>query len=72
MTRKRFKKLCMGIGFGRDKAEGFCWLAFALSPSYAGAWDAIRLARESLAAEGAGGAGDREGRPYGEEAAKCE
>ena len=72
MTRKRFKKLCMGLGFGRDRAEGFCWRAFALCPSYAVAWDAIRLGLEARAAEGAGSAGDREGRPYGEEAAKCE
>lgn len=72
MTRKRFKKLCMGLGFERDRAEGFCWLAFALSQSYAEAWDAICYAREARAAEGVKRAGDREGRPYGEEAPVCE
>lgn len=64
MTRKRFKKMCMGLGFDRDRAEGFCWLAFALFPSYAAAWDGIRLAAEKRAAEDVG--------PYGEEATVCE
>jgi hypothetical protein len=72
MTRKRFKKLCMGLGFERDRAEGFCWLAFALSPSYAAAWDAIRLALEARAAEGGDGGAMRASLPTREEATVCE
>ena len=72
MTRKRFKKLCMSLGFERDRAEGFCWLACALTENYAAAWSDICLGLEARAAEGAGSAGDREGRPYGEEVPSCE
>lgn len=73
MTRKRFKKLCMSLGFERDRAEGFCWLACALTESYAAAWSAICLGLEARAAEGVGSAVSGAGvGPYREEAAKCE
>ena len=70
MKRKRLIKLLMGSGISRDTADALALIANMFEPSYEVAWPHIR---DSLrAAEGAGSAGDREGRPYGEEVQPCE
>ena len=53
MTRKRFIKLIMSAGVGRDAAEGLAWIAWTVSPSYVAAWnsglkEALREKKEAL------------------------
>ena len=70
MTRKRLFKLLMGSGIARDSADALVSIANMIEPSYEVAW--LHILDSLRAAEGAGSAGDREGRPYGKEVQPCE
>ena len=59
MKRKRFKKRIMSLGFSRNQAERFSWLANVLSESYDSAW---RNIHEAIELRG----------PYGKEVQPCE
>ena len=74
MTRKRFKKLCMGCGFSRSMADNAAFTTWFCFGNYAEGWRMMEeaLAAVKRAAEGVKRAGDREGRPYGEEVQPCE
>ena len=53
MTRKRFIKLIMSTGVGRNSVEALSWIAWMTCPSYAEAWnsglqEALREIKEAL------------------------
>ena len=43
MTRKRFIKLIMSTGVGRNAAEALTWIVWMTCPSYAKAWEQVVL-----------------------------
>ena len=84
MTRKRFKKLCMGYCVSRDNAERLSFAVWLLCPSFAAAWpsiraelsdalaDVLREIAEERAADGGDGGAMRASLPTREEVARCE
>ncbi|MBQ6398414.1 MAG: hypothetical protein IJI06_09760 [Oscillospiraceae bacterium] len=64
MTRKRFKKLCMSLGFSRSMADLAAFTAWFVFGNYADGWCGIDAAAVDVKR-----ARDAEN---GEEAAKCE
>jgi len=84
MTRKRFKKLCMGYCVSRNSAECLSFDVWLLFTSYAAAWPSIRAElsdaladvrreiAEQRAAEGGDGGAMRASLPTREEVARCE